>query len=240
MENIFTLHKYDDSDDNDTSYHIHIDDLYERKRERDMAQLRLFSKMLRRVHARIQTTSRQRTSDKLCWFVVPEIMLGVPIYDQGSCIAYIMDKLKTDGFRVQYFHPNALMITWQHWVPNYVIQEIKEKTGRVYDNQGNDLTPSPAVDYDTNEKYHIGERSHMTSSGSREISGMNSSSATTNVVFKPGQGVFQRARKQVTEPYREKDKDKDKKYTPITTYKPSGNMVYDETFLFDMNKMKNK
>ena len=126
------------------------DDLYEKKREKDVEQLKTFSKMLKRIHARIQTTSRQRTGEKLCWFTVPEIMLGIPSYDQGMCIAFIMDKLKTNGFRVQYFHPNTLMITWQHWVPNYVIQEIKEKTGRVYDNQGNDLTPKPDVDYETN------------------------------------------------------------------------------------------
>jgi len=150
-----------------------------------------------------------------------------------------MDKLKTDGFRVQYFHPNTLMITWQHWIPNYVIQEIKEKTGRVYDNQGNDLTPNPVVDYDTNQKYNIGERPPMTSAVGNGLGSMGSSGTTTNVIFKAGQGVFQRARKQQSSDP-SVSREKDKKYTPITTYKPAGSMVYDETFLFDMNKLKNK
>ena len=48
------------------------------------------------------------------------------------------------------------MITWHHWVPNYVIQEIKEKTGRIYDNQGNDLTPTPDKDYETNKNITLG------------------------------------------------------------------------------------
>jgi hypothetical protein len=223
MDNIFTLNKYDDEDD---EKHINIDDLYEKKRERDMAQLKLFSKMLNRVHSRIQTTSRQRNADKICWFVVPEVMLGVPAYDQGSCIAYIMDKLKQDGFRIQYFHPNTLMITWHHWVPNYVIDEIKTKTGRVYDNQGNDLTPTPDIDYTTNQKYNIGQQAPPASS-----------STMTNVVYKSGEGVFQRSRRQPSSSSIAK-RENDKKYTPIDKYKPSGSMVYDETFLFDMNKMR--
>lgn len=223
MDNIFTLNKYDDEN---SEQHINIDDLYEKKRERDMAQLKLFNKMLIRVHNRIQTTSRQRNAEKICWFIVPEIMLGVPIYDQGSCIGYLMDKLKQDGFRVQYFHPNTLMITWNHWVPNYVIEEIKTKTGRIYDNQGNDLTPTPDIDYTTNQKYNIGPQEP--SSVSNEI---------TNIVYKSGEGVFQRSRKQASSSSATK-RENNKKYTPIDTYKPSGSMVYDETFLFNMNKIK--
>jgi hypothetical protein len=223
MDNIFTLHKYDDEADD---FHLNIDDLYEKKREKDEEQLKIFSRMLKRVHSRIQTTSRQRGADKLCWFVVPEVMLGIPCYDQGMCVAFIMDKLKTNGFRVQYFHPNTLMITWQHWVPNYVIQEIKEKTGRIYDNQGNDLTPSPDVDYETNNKYNIGNKGSTIGGNSQ---------TGTNVVFKTGENVFQKSKRQS-----DASKEKDKKYTPIDNYKPKGNMVYDETFLFDMNKIKSR
>lgn len=223
MDNIFTLHKYE-SEEGD--YNLNIDDLYEKKREKDEEQLKIFSRMLKRVHSRIQTTSRQRNVDKICWFVVPEVMLGIPCYDQGMCVAFIMDKLKTNGFRVQYFHPNTIMITWQHWVPNYVIQEIKDKTGRVYDNQGNDLTPKPDVDYETNNKYNIGNKGSMIGDNSQ---------TGTNVVFKAGENVFQKSKRQSYV-----SKEKDKKYTPIDNYKPKGNMVYDETFLFDMNKIKSR
>ena len=85
MDNIFTLHKYENED---SDHHLNIDDLYEKKREKEEEQLKIFSKMLKRVHARIQTTSRQRGADKICWFVVPEVMLGIPCYDQGMCIVH--------------------------------------------------------------------------------------------------------------------------------------------------------
>lgn len=124
MANIFTLENF-----NDFSEKINIDELYEKKRQNDVNKLELFKKILNRIHVRIKTTAKQNVNDKLCWFVVPEVIIGVPKYDQAGCIAYVMDTLKTNGFHVRYFHPNTLLISWSHWVPSYVRTEIKKKTG---------------------------------------------------------------------------------------------------------------
>jgi hypothetical protein len=67
--------------------------------------------------------------ERYCWYVIPEIIIGVPRYDQGACIAYVMDTLQKNGFQVRYFHPNTVFISWDHWVPTYVRTEIKKKTG---------------------------------------------------------------------------------------------------------------
>jgi hypothetical protein len=85
---------------------------------------------------KIKTTSRQKIDEQFCWFVVPEIIIGVPKFDQGACIAYLIDKLLTNGFAVRYIHPNALFICWQQWVPSYVRSELKKKTGIVIDEFG--------------------------------------------------------------------------------------------------------
>jgi hypothetical protein len=124
MANIFTLENI-----NDFSEKLNIDELYEKKKQYDLNKLELFNKILNRIHVRIKTTSRQNTDIQYCWYVVPEIIIGVPKYDQGACIAYIIDKLKTNGFNVRYIHPNMLFISWMHWVPSYVRNEIKKKTG---------------------------------------------------------------------------------------------------------------
>ena len=55
----------------------------------------------------------------------------------------------------------------------------------------------------------------------------------TNIVFKSGDNIFQKSKRQSLT-----SREKDKKYTPIDNYKPKGNITYDETFLFDMNKIK--
>jgi hypothetical protein len=124
MANIFTLENF-----TDFSEKINIDELYEKKRQTDLNKLELFKKILNRIHIRIKTTAKQNIHEKFCWFVVPEIIIGVPKYDQAGCIAYLMNTLDANGFKVRYFHPNTILISWDHWVPSYVRNEIKKKTG---------------------------------------------------------------------------------------------------------------
>jgi hypothetical protein len=131
MANIFTLENIENF-----SEKINIDDLYEKKRQYDLNQMHLFNKLLNRVHVRIKTTSRQKIDEHFCWFIVPEIMIGVPKYDQAACIAYLIDKLKNNGFNVKYIHPNTLFISWIHWVPDYVRTELKTKTGIIVNEYG--------------------------------------------------------------------------------------------------------
>lgn len=131
MSNIFTLENIDDF-----SEKLNIDELYEKKRQQDLNKLELFNKLLNRVHVKIKTISRQKVDQQICWFLVPETIIGVPKYDQGACIAYLMDKLKISGFNVRYIHPNMLFISWTHWVPSYVRSEIKKKTGIVVNEYG--------------------------------------------------------------------------------------------------------
>ena len=131
MANIFTLENVQDFSDK-----LNIDDLYEKKRQHDVHQLELFNKILNRIHVRIKTTSKQKTDEQFCWFLVPEMIIGVPKYDQAACIAYVIDKLKTNGFNVRYIHPNTLFISWGHWVPSYVRTELKKQTGIIVNELG--------------------------------------------------------------------------------------------------------
>uniref|UniRef100_A0A6C0E403 Uncharacterized protein n=1 Tax=viral metagenome TaxID=1070528 RepID=A0A6C0E403_9ZZZZ len=137
MANIFTLEKFDGF-----SEKINIDELYETKKNNDLNKLALFQKILNRIHVRIKLTSKQKKNEQFCWFVVPEVIIGVPKYDQGECIAYIMDKLKENGFLIRYFHPNTLLISWHHWVPSYVRNELKKKTGIVVNEYGEKVAES--------------------------------------------------------------------------------------------------
>jgi len=185
MANIFTLENFDDFNDK-----INIDDLYEKKRLHDLNKLALFNKILNRVHVRIKTTSAQKLNDTFCWFIVPEVIIGVPKYDQGACIAYIMDKLQENKFLVKYIHPNTLFISWQHWVPSYVRTELKKKTGIIVNEYGEKMEDE---------------------SKPSEIPMF--SKPSTNAIAK------------------ESKQDKNAKFTPIDSYKPSGNLVYDKNLL---------
>lgn len=143
MANIFTLENF-----SDFSEKINIDDLYEKKRQLDVSKIELFKKILNRIHVRIKTTARQNIDEKFCWFVIPEVIIGIPKYDQAACIAYIMDTLQTNGFQVRYFHPNTIFISWNHWVPSYVRTEIKKKTGIVINEYGEKIKDENLKDND--------------------------------------------------------------------------------------------
>jgi len=145
MANIFTLENL-----NDFSEKINIDDLYEKKRQYDVNKLELFKKILNRVHVRIKVIAKQNINDKCCWYVIPEIIIGVPKYDQAGCIAYVMDSLQNNGFQVKYFHPNTIFISWNHWVPSYVRNEIKKKTGIVINEYGETIKNENDKEEETN------------------------------------------------------------------------------------------
>jgi hypothetical protein len=195
MANIFTLENV-----SDFSEKLNIDELYEKKRQYDLNKLDLYNKILNRIHVRIKTTSRQKIDEQFCWFVVPEVIIGVPKYDQGACIAYIIDKLKENGFNVKYIHPNTLFISWQHWVPSYVRSEIKKKTGMVIDEYGNKV---------------VDEMEEISNGPVNDMFNIKSQSQTK---------VVKSAMKQ------------QKNFTPITSYKPQGNLIYDNDLLSSLEE----
>ena len=132
MDNIFTL-----GDLPDGKIKVNLDDLYERKKKTDLNTLAVYNSILNRIHTKIKNSSRQNATEQFCWYIIPEMMIGVPRYDHASCTAYILDELRDNGFIIRYTHPNLLLISWKHWVPSYVRNEIKKKTGVVVDGYGN-------------------------------------------------------------------------------------------------------
>jgi hypothetical protein len=209
MANIFTLENIDNF-----SEKISIDELYEKKRQQDLTKLALFNKILNRIHVKIKTASRQKVDEQFCWYVVPETMIGVPKYDQAGCIAYIIDKLKTNGFNVRYIHPNLLFISWLHWIPSYVRSELKKKTGIEINEFG--------------EK--VAESNNNPNNNNTIVPSINArptsiySSAIANA---PPNDTLMLNMHSNNDP---KEKVK-KEYTPIKNYKPSGNLIYDDNLL---------
>ena len=195
METIFTLGDIDEE-----NQRVNLDDLYERKKQQDLNTLSVYNKILNRIHNKIKTLARQHTSHQYCWYLVPEMMIGVPKYDHGACIAFCIDKLKENGFMVRYTHPNLLLISWQHWIPSYVRNEIKKKTGMNVDGYGNKI-----------EK--------------------NQESSEEKIEEDPNKLMFQNNKISIKPQQNFKD---------ITSYKPTGNLIYNEELLKKIEKNTKK
>ena len=178
MANIFTLENV-----TDFSEKINIDELYDYKKASDLNKLALFQKILNRVHVRIKTTSKQKR-EQFCWYFVPEIIIGVPKYDQAECIAYIMDKLQQNGFLVRYFDPNTLLISWNHWVPSYVRTELKKKTGIVINEYGEreeEITDLPV----NNNNLILNTKDNVASKNSKKFTPIHSYKPTGDLFNTP-------------------------------------------------------
>ena len=161
-------------------------------------------------------TSRQKTNSSFCWYVVPEVMLGCVNYDRAMCISYVLAKLEENDFQVRYTHPNLIVISWGHYIPTYVRTEFKKKTGIAIDEHGNRKDENMSDGTDGGGGIRL-----ITNSGSNENENLdhallnrNKSMTTTTATTGLGSNVVIK-----------------KEYKPITSYKPTGNLVYSNDFL---------
>lgn len=126
---------------------LNIEELYETKKKIDLNRVDIYNKLLAKIHSKIKIASRQREQNNFCSYLMPEILIGYPNYNFSECLNYIIDKLEYDKFLCKYIHPNLLLISWNHWVPSYVREQIKKKTGISVDCYGNELKDKTTISF---------------------------------------------------------------------------------------------
>jgi hypothetical protein len=212
---------------------INLDELYQKKQEQDKTKLYTYNKILTRIHEKIKLTSRQKCNQQFCWFVVPEIILGVANYDHAGCIAYLVDKLQENKFLVRYTHPNLLLISWLHYVPNYVRNEFKKKTGTAIDEYGRPILydeEGKVIKYDDGVGIGIGRGNAVARTPEdantllyNQRNDPNGSGGGNGGGNGSGGGNGGSSDK--------------KEYKPTDTYRPTGNLVYNQEYF---QKLENR
>lgn len=194
-------------EDSDKIKKINLEELYDKKKTYDLSKLSIFNKILNRIHEKIKITSRQKVDTQFCWYVIPEIMLGVASYDRASCISYILEELTNNGFVVRYTHPNLIFISWKHYIPSYVRTEFKKKTGIVIDEHGNRI----------DELDEYGNPIPPSQTINNPLSG--------NTLDPFNMGLTRKVNtKNTTETTNKRE------FKSINDYKPTGNLVYGKEF----------
>ena len=181
--------------DEDFKEKMDMDDLYKQKKLSEEHKIKIYQRILARVHKKIKTTSRMRNSSKFCFFLLPEFILGIPRYDMVHCTSYVIEKLIDNGFMIKYTHPNLLFISWQHYIPHYQRAQIKKKTGISVDGYGNVVTKKDK----------------------KEDKGDINSLLLKNVSASEKKSILK--------------KTEDRNYKDISTYKPTGNLIYNTTLI---------
>jgi hypothetical protein len=179
---------------NNFSEKINLDDLYERKNQVEQNRIKIYQKILNRVHTKIKTTSRQRIAEQYCFFIIPEFLVGTPRYDSAACTAYIIDKLQDNGFNTKYTHPNFLFISWQHYIEKNKRILFKKQNGYSIDGFGQPIKDKKK----------------------KETSGFTAENANSLMLKKLQPNI---------------KPDKNKNFKLVSTYKPTGGLIYNTSLL---------
>jgi hypothetical protein len=91
---------------------LSINDLHREVEQRESQKVKIYQSVLDKCIQRIQI-SNQKSSECCCLFECPTFIFGVPLFDLGNCITFIMNELMKKGFEVFYTHPNLLYISWK-------------------------------------------------------------------------------------------------------------------------------
>jgi hypothetical protein len=83
----------------------------------------IYHKILEKCHIKIKASAGKEFYE--CNYDVPHYVVGLPLFNINECIDYLINKLKDNGFKVDYFFPKTLHISW------FPVSEIKnEETNR--------------------------------------------------------------------------------------------------------------
>lgn len=91
----------------DISLH-NIQSLYDEKQSK---KKKLYDKILMRAITVMKESAQ--LGKNMCMYVVPELVLGMPVYNVEECVLYISDNLKSKGFETVFAKPNVVFIFWK-------------------------------------------------------------------------------------------------------------------------------
>ena len=115
------------------THKLDIRTLYHSQKRRDDSKRELYETIMAKAHHRIKTVAAR--SETVCTFQIPPYIIGMPLYDSYQCCGYVIRRLKSEGFIVQYAHPNVLMMSWdRHSIEPYV-REMEQQERRVIERQ---------------------------------------------------------------------------------------------------------
>lgn len=106
---------YDDyRHNNDEVKIIPASDLYRKHQKRERTRWKTYDKILKQCMREIEKANKMDLF--YCFFGVPEMIFGVPVYNLKKCIYYICNVLIKNGYNIRFTKPNIIYISW--FLPN--------------------------------------------------------------------------------------------------------------------------
>ena len=143
-------------------------DIYSLTQERDKKiqnRLNLFDEILKKCHKKIKQAADSMNAK--CVFVMPEYVIGMPLYNSEMCKVFLVNTLREEKFDVKFFFPNILFISWEKVLPAKLMLPPPINKPQIHTNTARDsynvpphtnlLLPNKSlfIDNTTNPKSHI-------------------------------------------------------------------------------------
>ena len=90
---------------------VKADKLIKEQKERENRKKDTFDKILLKIEKKIIMASS--SNNYMIWYIIPEFIIGLPMYNLKDCIEYLKKKLIKDGFKVDIYEPNIINIDWK-------------------------------------------------------------------------------------------------------------------------------
>ena len=89
---------------------LDIVDVYKNITDRQKRRKEVFKCVLKQCEKQVRNVSD--TDGMKCLFVVPEFVWGMPLYNVSECTLYVKTELEKSGFKVIFYFPCLLHISW--------------------------------------------------------------------------------------------------------------------------------
>jgi hypothetical protein len=88
-----------------------IQSLHEEKYIKENSKEQIFGIVLNKCTEKIIYTNRH-TDKTFIIFEIPKLLIGYPSYDMKSCILFMINKLSSKGYLVEFIEPFYLYVDW--------------------------------------------------------------------------------------------------------------------------------
>jgi len=89
---------------------INIFELQNTVHKKKTRRTHVYDIILQKCHLKIEQAANKE--NYFCYFDVPEYVVGLPLFNISECIEHLIDKLKDNGFKVDYIFPKLLHVSW--------------------------------------------------------------------------------------------------------------------------------
>ena len=89
---------------------VKAEDLQKKQKKKYEEKKKIYLKVLEKIEKKIVLASNSDSYH--CYYEVPNLILGLPIYSVEKCKEYIIKKLKKNGFKINETKDNLILISW--------------------------------------------------------------------------------------------------------------------------------